>query len=45
MTTDPELEEVIRIARAAERHVRAIYGTAFTVELKGPGDPVTRTPR
>jgi 3'(2'), 5'-bisphosphate nucleotidase len=45
MTTDPELDEVLRIARTAERHVRAIYGTAFTVELKAPGDPVTRADR
>ncbi|WP_437719351.1 3'(2'),5'-bisphosphate nucleotidase CysQ [Sorangium sp. So ce448] len=45
MNTDPEIEEVIRIARAAERRVRAIYATAFTVELKGPGDPVTRADR
>jgi 3'(2'), 5'-bisphosphate nucleotidase len=45
MTADPELDEVIRIARIAERHVRAVYATAFTVELKGPGDPVTRADR
>ena len=45
MTTDHELDEVLRIARTAERHVRAIYGTAFTVELKAPGDPVTRADR
>ncbi|KYF77324.1 3'(2'),5'-bisphosphate nucleotidase CysQ [Sorangium cellulosum] len=45
MKADPELEEVLRIARAAERRVRAIYATDFTVELKGPGDPVTRADR
>ena len=45
MTTDPELDEVIRIARTAESVVRDIYGTAFTVELKAPGDPVTRADR
>jgi 3'(2'), 5'-bisphosphate nucleotidase len=45
MTTDPELDEVLRIARTAERRVRAVYATDFTVEMKGPGDPVTRADR
>lgn len=42
---DRELEEVLRIARRASDHVRAIYATPFTVEMKGPGDPVTRADR
>jgi 3'(2'), 5'-bisphosphate nucleotidase len=45
MTTDHELEEALRIARTAEHHVRSIYGTSYTVELKAPGDPVTRADR
>jgi len=45
MTTDHEIEEALRIARVAERHVRSIYGTSYTVELKAPGDPVTRADR
>jgi 3'(2'), 5'-bisphosphate nucleotidase len=45
MTADPELEEVLRIGRAAERHVRSIYGTSYAVEQKAPGDPVTRADR
>ncbi len=39
MTTDHELEEALRIARAAERHVRSIYGTSYAVELQGAGRP------
>jgi 3'(2'), 5'-bisphosphate nucleotidase len=42
---DRELEEVLRIARRAGEIVRAVYATAFTVELKGPDDPVTRADR
>jgi 3'(2'), 5'-bisphosphate nucleotidase len=42
---DPEIEEVISIARRAAAHVRAVYATDFAVELKGPGDPVTRADR
>jgi 3'(2'), 5'-bisphosphate nucleotidase len=40
-----ELDEVLRIARRAGDHVRAVYATPFTVELKGPNDPVTRADR
>jgi 3'(2'), 5'-bisphosphate nucleotidase len=42
---DPELDQVIRIARSAAIRVRAVYATDFLVELKGPGDPVTRADR
>jgi 3'(2'), 5'-bisphosphate nucleotidase len=42
---DHDLDEVIRIARRASDRVRAIYATPFTVELKGPNDPVTRADR
>src|SRR5215216_2966413 len=42
---DRELEEVLRIAREAAALVREVYGTAFTVEMKGPNDPVTRADR
>jgi 3'(2'), 5'-bisphosphate nucleotidase len=42
---DAELEEVLRIARLASERVSAVYATPFTVELKGPGDPVTRADR
>jgi 3'(2'), 5'-bisphosphate nucleotidase len=38
---DRELSEVLRIAREAAVRVRAIYATPFTVEMKGPNDPVT----
>ena len=44
-TVDPELDEVIRIARLAARRVSEVYATDFTVELKAPGDPVTRADR
>jgi len=44
-SSDPELEEVIRIARVAARRVTEVYATDFTVELKAPGDPVTRADR
>jgi 3'(2'), 5'-bisphosphate nucleotidase len=42
---DRELDEVLRIARRAGAIIRAVYATAFAVELKGPGDPVTRADR
>jgi 3'(2'), 5'-bisphosphate nucleotidase len=42
---DREVEEVIRIARLAARRVTEVYATDFTVELKAPGDPVTRADR
>jgi 3'(2'), 5'-bisphosphate nucleotidase len=45
MNDDPELEEVIRIARRAGERVSAIYATPFEVELKGPNDPVTLADR
>jgi 3'(2'), 5'-bisphosphate nucleotidase len=43
--SDPELDQVIRIARSAAIRVRAVYATDFSVELKGPGDPVTLADR
>jgi 3'(2'), 5'-bisphosphate nucleotidase len=42
---DHELDQVIRIARSAAIRVRAVYATDFSVELKGPGDPVTLADR
>jgi 3'(2'), 5'-bisphosphate nucleotidase len=42
---DRELEEVLRIGRLAAARVSAVYATPFTVELKGPNDPVTRADR
>ncbi|MFT3768519.1 MAG: 3'(2'),5'-bisphosphate nucleotidase CysQ [Minicystis sp.] len=45
MDADRELAEVLRIARLASERVSAVYATPFTVELKGPGDPVTRADR
>jgi 3'(2'), 5'-bisphosphate nucleotidase len=42
---DPEIDEVLRIARRASDRVRAVYATPFTVEMKGPNDPVTRADR
>jgi len=45
MTTDDELEQALTIARRAADVVSAIYATPFDVELKGPGDPVTRADR
>lgn len=45
MAGDRELDEVLRIARLASARVSAVYATPFTVELKGPGDPVTRADR
>jgi 3'(2'), 5'-bisphosphate nucleotidase len=43
--TDGELEELLRIAREASQIVRAVYATPFSVEMKGPQDPVTRADR
>ncbi len=43
--TARQLDEVIRIARRAGEVVRAVYATPFTVDLKGPDDPVTRADR
>jgi 3'(2'), 5'-bisphosphate nucleotidase len=43
--SDRELDEVLRIARRASDVVRSVYATPFTVELKGPDDPVTRADR
>jgi len=45
MKTDDELEQALTIARRAADVVSAIYATPFDVELKGPGDPVTRADR
>lgn len=42
---DRELEEILRIARAASGVVREVYATAFAVDMKGPNDPVTRADR
>lgn len=42
---DPELDEVIRIAREAAEVVRGVYATELTVEEKGIHDPVTRADR
>lgn len=42
---DTELEQVLEIAREAAAIVRAVYATPFSVELKGPNDPVTRADR
>lgn len=36
-----ELAELVRIARAASDVVMEVYASPFTVEMKGPGDPVT----
>jgi 3'(2'), 5'-bisphosphate nucleotidase len=43
--TDSELDEAIRIARVAARRVSEVYEAGFAVELKAPGDPVTRADR
>ncbi|WP_437279680.1 3'(2'),5'-bisphosphate nucleotidase CysQ [Sorangium sp. So ce375] len=42
---DRELDEIVRIARAAAAIVMDVYATPFAVEMKGPGDPVTRADR
>lgn len=36
-----ELAELVRIARAAADIVMEVYASPFTVQMKGPGDPVT----
>lgn len=38
---DTEIEELLRIARAASDIVLSVYATPFQVEMKAPGDPVT----
>jgi 3'(2'), 5'-bisphosphate nucleotidase len=40
-----ELDEVLSIARRASELILAVYATPFTVEMKGPNDPVTRADR
>jgi len=40
-----ELDELVRIARAAAAVVMRVYATPFAVDLKGPGDPVTEADR
>lgn len=42
---DAELEAVLEIAREAAQLIRAVYVTPFSVEMKGPNDPVTRADR
>ena len=42
---DTELEEVLAIAREAAQIVRTVYASPFSVEMKGPNDPVTRADR
>jgi len=42
---DTELETVLEIAREAAQLIRAVYVTPFSVEMKGPNDPVTRADR
>jgi len=42
---DDEMREILRIAELASARVMEIYATDFTVELKGPEDPVTRADR
>jgi len=42
---DSELETVLAIAREAAQLIRTIYVTPFSVEMKGPNDPVTRADR
>jgi 3'(2'), 5'-bisphosphate nucleotidase len=48
MTTplrDDELESILAIARRAAKLIQEVYATPFEVEMKGPGDPVTRADR
>ena len=45
MSRDDEISEVLRIAREASAVIASIYATPFEVEMKGPGDPVTRADR
>lgn len=40
-----ELKTALSLARAASERVMAVYATPFTVEMKGPNDPVTRADR
>ncbi|MEZ4297093.1 MAG: 3'(2'),5'-bisphosphate nucleotidase CysQ [Polyangiaceae bacterium] len=40
-STEDELRELTRIARAASDVVMEVYASPFTVEMKSPGDPVT----
>ena len=40
-----ELEELLRIARAASDIVMEVYATPFRVDMKSPGDPVTEADR
>jgi 3'(2'), 5'-bisphosphate nucleotidase len=40
-----ELEEALSIARRASELILGVYATPFTIELKGPNDPVTRADR
>ena len=40
-----EIAEILRIGRAASALVLEIYATPFTVDLKGPDDPVTQADR
>ncbi|AKT37701.1 3'(2'),5'-bisphosphate nucleotidase CysQ family protein [Chondromyces crocatus] len=42
---DREIAELLRIARAASDLVMEVYATPFTVDLKGPDDPVTQADR
>lgn len=42
---DSEVEAVLEIAREAAQLIRAVYVTPFSVEMKGPNDPVTRADR
>lgn len=41
MNSQAELNELVRIARAASDVVMDVYASPFTVEMKSPGDPVT----
>lgn len=45
MIGDREIDEVVRIARLASDCVARVYAGPFTVEMKGPGDPVTAADR
>jgi 3'(2'), 5'-bisphosphate nucleotidase len=40
-----EIDELIRIGRAAAEVILEVYATPFEVEMKGPGDPVTEADR
>lgn len=42
---DTELETILAIAREAAAVVMRVYATSFSVEMKGPNDPVTRADR